>query len=432
VVPGSTSAFFTTARHDVGATGRALSEVLEMLLDDAMRLHRQRFCLLPLKPKSKIPALRSWTRYQTERPPVATLRKWFAGSTRKNMGVVLGPVSDGLICRDFDRMDAFDRWAAAYPQAAATLPQSETSRGRHVFCRAADRAVESVSPTGSTIIDYGDGELRGGGYSVLPPSVHESGKPYVWLIPPGEKVPCVDLRETGLAAAWAESPDNFTEETEEYRGQPKSTEATHEDRSRGSRGPLAATIDFSAIGEDIERAIVATLPTGPGRRNKAVFALCRHLKSIPALSVAAPGDLRGIVLEWHRRALAFAQTTSPEETLAAFFRGWPKVKFPAGAEPLRQLFQEALSEPLPHCCEQYPTYEVKVLVALCRKLHHHWQPNPFMLSCRVAAELLNVSHVTANSWLTLLEFDGILDVHEVGSQKTRRASRYFYRGDPPA
>ena len=400
-----------------------------MILDEALRMHRQDWCVLPLKPRSKQPALRSWKRYQDQRPNEATVRNWFSGSTDKGLAVVLGPVSDGLICRDFDQMDAFESWAASNPEAAAVLPQSETSRGRHVFCRVKPLAVQGVSQTGSSIIDYGDGELRGGGYSVLPPSIHESGRAYRWLIPPGEEIPCVDLRETGLAAAWAESRDHFTEETEEYGGQPKSTEVTDESRSQGSRGTLANAFDFSPIRDDIERAIVATLPTGPGRRNKAVFEFCRHLKSIPALSVVEPGDLREIVLEWHSRALPFAKTSSPEETLADFFRGWPKVKFPAGAALLKALFEEALAEPLPHCCQQYPTYEVKMLVALCRKLHHHWHPKPFMLSCRKAGELLGTTHTTANAWLSLLVLDEVLTVAEIGSRKTRRASRYFYTGD---
>jgi hypothetical protein len=420
---------FTTARHDVGATGRALSEVPEMILDDAMRLHRQRFCLLPLKPKSKIPALKSWTKYQTERPPVATLRKWFAGSTRKNIGVILGPVSGGLICRDFDRMDAFDRWAGEFPQAAATLPQSETSRGRHVFCRADNGAVESVSPTGSTIIDFGDGELRGGGYSVLPPSVHESGKPYTWLNPIGSEVPLVDLASVGLNRCWSDDSNALHKSTQEHAGRHKNTQATQEHSGHRVQGRLAADFEFSPIREDIDRAIAATLPTGPGRRNKAVFELCRHLKSISALAAAEPLDLRAIVMQWHHLALPTITTTSPEETLADFLRAWPKVKFPAGSGPLKQLFDQALADPFPHCAARFPTYEMKVLVALCRKLSEHWLPSPFPLSCRVAGELLEVSHTAAAGWLFLLVAEGVLDVHEVGTKGTRRASEYFYRGD---
>jgi hypothetical protein len=172
-----------------------------MVLDEALRMHRQNVCVLPINPRSKKPAIRSWIKYQNVRPDEPTVRRWFLESTDRNLAAVLGPVSDNLICRDFDRLDAFERWAAANPDTAAMLPQSQTGRGRHVFCRAEPLAVQGISPTGSSIIDFGDGELRGGGYSVLPPSIHESGRAYQWLIPPGDNFPCVNLLETGLAAA---------------------------------------------------------------------------------------------------------------------------------------------------------------------------------------------------------------------------------------
>jgi hypothetical protein len=67
--------------------------------------------------------------------------------------------------------------------------------------------------------------------------------------------------------------------------------------------------------------------------------------------------------------------------------------------------------------------------ASMRKLSERWLPSPFPLSCRVAGELLEVSHTTAAGWLFLLVAEGVLDVHEVGTKGTRRASEYFYRGD---
>lgn len=127
-------------------------------------------------------------------------------------------------------------------------------------------------------------------------------------------------------------------------------------------------------------------------------------------------------MEWHRRALPFITTEPFETTLAEFHRAWPKVKFSAGV--LQKLLDEALTDPLPHCCKQYPTYEMKKLIALCRKLGQFWSPGPFHLSCRSAADLLGVSHVTANNWMYLLT-----ELVEKGSQKTRKASRYDYRGD---
>ena len=427
-----------------------------MILDEALRLHGQGLCVIPIRPKSKKPALPSWKEFQSERPTEAKLREWFGGGTERGLAVVFGDVSGGLVCRDFDSIDAYNAWAEAYPEAAQTLPQSETSRGRHVFCRVAESdAVSRLNPSGGSIIDFGDGELRGAGYSVLPPSVHESGHVYRWLIPLVDPIPIVDLKEVGFDRPWSvdassELPSlplfsaHFTEE--DIR-EPKSTEVTEEDRSHdgvgGSQAPphpppmtsvssvssvkLARSIDFEPILDDITRAIAETLPTGEGQRNKALFRFTRKLKGIPALADADPNELRSIVLRWHEAALPFIRTQSPEETQADFIRGWPKVKHPAGV--LRRLLDEALAESLPACCKRYPTPAVKRLIALCRKLSHHWQPKPFPLACRSAGELLRVSHTTANSWLFLLTEDGIIELVETGSQKTRRASRYFYRGD---
>lgn len=406
-----------------------------MILNEALRLYQMGWCVLPLKPRTKRPALQSWKRYQKQRPSESTIRNWFKSDTDRGLAVCLGAVSGGLVCRDFDQMDAYEAWAAEYPELAATLPQSETSRGRHVFCMAADHAVESLSPTGASTIPFDDGELRGGNcYVVLPPSTHPSGHVYRWLIPPGDTIPFADLADTGLNRCWAEpdvestDPDagqhsGFTECTE--RTEP--TQCTDEDRSHGRRGSLANSIDFFSIGDETEQAIAATLPTGEGQRNNALFSLAQRLKSLPALCEADPRSLDSVVQEWHRRALPVIGTESLEESVADFRRAWRNVKFPAGV--MRPLFEAAMTEPLPHCCERYATFEVKQLIVLCRALHEHWRPEPFFLSCRVAGELLNVSHTTANKWLYLLADDEVLFEVEKGSQAGRRASRFRYCGD---
>lgn len=420
-----------------------------MILDEALALHRLDWCVLPMKPGTKRPAIRSWKCFQAKRPTEEMLRSWFNGKSERGLAVVLGSVSGGLVCRDFDQMEAFEAWAEAFPEAAQTLPQSVTARGRHVFCRVAQGdSVSLLSPSGASIINYGDGELRGAGLSVLPPSVHESGHVYRWLISPVHPVPVVDLEAVGLARPWCVDsssdlpslpllPGRVTEEDVRVR---KKTEPTEENSSRKAgflgTSPEAGSnvnpadrkpIDFEPLLDEITKAIAQTLPTGEGQRQNAVFRFAKDLKGIPALADARPSELRSIVLQWHREASPVIRTQSPEETLADFYRAWPKVKHPSGV--LRRLLDEALSEPLPACCEHYSTAEVKQLVALCRRLAEHWQPKPFPLACRSAGELFGVPHNRANRWLFLLTVDGVLELVETGSQKTRRASRYFYRGD---
>jgi len=413
-----------------------------MLLDEALRLYHGCWCVLPLHPRSKKPALRSWRSYQSKRPTEATLRRWFSPDKKLGLAVVLGAVSGGLCCRDFDRLDAFEAWEAAHPELAATLPQSITSRGRHVFFRCLPEVITSASPNGATIVDFGDGELRGGGLAVLPPSVHESGHVYAWQIEPSDSIPMIDdLDAAGLACRWSDRDSEasapragqgecFTYEDRSNGGGLKTTDATEESKCQGSRGPLATnSIDFSPINDDIERAIIATLPNGPGQRNKAIFEFARHLKAIDVLRDAEALQLRSLVQRWHQRALPNIQTKSPEESLAEFIRAWDKARIPAGESELPRLFAEAVEAPLPDCCSGYETQEVRLLVSLCKRLGTHWHPQPFPLACRIAGKLLNVSHVTANSWLFLLEADGILKLHSKGTQRDRRANRYFYAGD---
>ncbi len=48
------------------------------VLEWALEYHRLSWCVIPIKPGTKKPALRSWKQYQTQRPDKNQLRKWFA------------------------------------------------------------------------------------------------------------------------------------------------------------------------------------------------------------------------------------------------------------------------------------------------------------------------------------------------------------------
>ena len=78
------------------------------------------------------------------------LRDLFAREKTVNVGVILGSVSGNLAWRDFDTMESYDAWAEAHPELAEMLPTVETSRGRHVYFRAAVKTAK-----------FDDGGLRG-------------------------------------------------------------------------------------------------------------------------------------------------------------------------------------------------------------------------------------------------------------------------------
>ncbi len=408
-----------------------------MLIKEVMKLHRLGWCLLPMWPKTKKTSLDTWKEYQTRRPTDMEVREWFKGKKGAGMAVLLGAVSGNLVCRDFDQLDAYEAWARSFPELAKSLPQSETARGRHVFFRTNAEAVHRISKSGNSIVVFRDGELRGGGLAMLPPSVHPTGHVYKWLIAPTDNIPVIDdLVAAGLAQAWASESDappgsiSFTDEDVKTEREPKRTELrTNEDGCHSRSSFKTSNFENIPLKPEYQALISATLPQGEGQRNKALFELARRLKGVPELFDADPRGLREYVKEWHQLALPVINTKSFEESFADFLRGWQKVKFPAGAKPLEGLFAEAIASPLPACAGKYETPKVQQLVALCRRLQTAWHPLPFPLACRSAAGVLGVSHVTANDWLFVLCADGVIREMEKGSQKTKRASRFQYLGD---
>ena len=132
------------------------------------------WCVIPIRHRNasgKQPACNAWKSFQTVRPTRDQLVTWFKCKTLHGLAVVCGSVSGGLTCRDFDMKEGYDIWAAEHAELAITLPTVATSRGYHIYF------YSDVQ----RIIECPDGELRGNGYCLLPPSVHPSGSCYTWM-----------------------------------------------------------------------------------------------------------------------------------------------------------------------------------------------------------------------------------------------------------
>jgi hypothetical protein len=110
--------------------------------------------------KGKQPALRNWRRYRNERAAVEQLTQWCGRDDLAGIAVVCGPISGGVVIRDFDDTAAYKSWADAHPDLAARLPTVKTGRGFHVYFRSGL----------NRIIKCRDGELRGRGYRSSPNS----------------------------------------------------------------------------------------------------------------------------------------------------------------------------------------------------------------------------------------------------------------------
>lgn len=141
------------------------------------------FSVIPLKPRSKIPAV-PWRELQKRLPTEKELEAWFGSGSRYNIGIVTGEVS-GLAVLDADSAKAVEWCEANLPQT----PAVKTARGRHYYFRFRPGLKNSVNVNGLKL------DVRGeGGYVAAPPSVHETGAVYHWVEGRGlDEMPLAEL-----------------------------------------------------------------------------------------------------------------------------------------------------------------------------------------------------------------------------------------------
>lgn len=364
---------------------------------------------LPLAPQSKRPIrpYRTWTGPADEE----TVVSWFDGQERE-IGVVLGNPSGGLICRDFDSEDVYSDWRESNKTLADTAPTSKTSRGHHVFVYGDVDQVRDASSTGKSLTIHGrqgHGELKANGYAVLPPSRHVSGQiSYTWTIPPWDDVPYVsDLYRAGLVPPPKSNRKPKSDKT------PAATEGRFtQEIYRGMGGPL---------GDRLQEAIRRTLPTGIGQRRDCLFNFVRILKSFPEYRDSRPEHLKSEFEQWFLRAYPIIRTKRFRESWKDFLSLWDYTEHPAG-ETIAGIWR---------CCTGDGIERVK---ELCRILQEIAGSEPFNLDCRTVAALIDRSHVTANNWLNRLVADGVLQLvsrHHYRSKTKGQARefRYMHRGE---
>ena len=153
----------------------------------AARLAAQRYAdlglaVIPLKPGTKLPDLSKWEQYQKRKPEPAELDGWFASP--RNIGVVCGAVSGGLLVLDFDDLRAFPYFFTDRRELPGRTLVVETGKGVHAYVR----VKGGGTPKGASFHKKADSrkwfplDVKGdGGYVVAPPSIHPSGKAYRFL-----------------------------------------------------------------------------------------------------------------------------------------------------------------------------------------------------------------------------------------------------------
>ena len=372
-------------------------------LEAALQYHDRGWCVIPIchrDESGKQPTV-PWKTYQEHRAKDQELRKWFDARNLDGLAVILGRVSGGLYCRDFDVAADYQAWAAAQSDWAGRLPTVRTARGFHVY--ALGEAVPSRKVE--------RGELRSEGqYCLLPPSVHPSGVRYEWQVPlPSGELPCVEPGSCGLLGSM-----------ESYYREP-------ECRPLLLCDSVSLCLSLSVSDPCIQRALEQSLPSKAGQRNERLFHFARLLKAIPQLADRAPRDLKPFVRAWFDRALPFIRTKSFETCMGEFGRGWEKIRIAIDSDPLAEARRRALAEPLPACAQRFEGQQTRLLVAICAQLQRMAGAKPFFLSYRSAGKLIGTSHVDAGSLLGFLRDEGVIKLAKGGT--TTRAARYRYIGD---
>jgi hypothetical protein len=332
------------------------------------------WCLIPTKEKR---AACQWKHFQNLAPDGRTLTRLFSRPGVDGIALISGPVSNNAACRDFDVEEAYFTWARGRPDLAAILPTVRTARGFHVWHRGPE-----------CYLDLSDGEYRGTSkqYTLLPPSRHPSGATYHWIVPlPDGPLPAIDPEAAGLIT--------------------QGTQATHQ--------------RIACVPSAVVDAIEATLPSGPGQRNRQIFDFARRLKGIRDLD-ASPAALKVYVTEWHRRALPVITTKDFGETWADFHVAWLAVKRPHGTT-IKAAYESVIAaEPIDG------SVEAGQLAALCRKLRK--TDRTFFLSVRMVGELFGLPRMTAWRLLKVLEFNHVIELIRPGSKggDKREAAEYRY------
>jgi hypothetical protein len=367
----------------------------------------------------KTPVVRRWKKNQSARITEAQVLKHLANPDVTGLAVILGAISGGLCCRDFDKPQAYQRWAVYYPDLALSLPTVKTGRGYHVYFKAGEIKTQKLS----------DGELRGhGGYCVLPPSKHPNGSTYSWLreIPP-EGIPSNDPDTAGLSHGWV-TPTDSTERSERTERIERIEEVYIRGESREKR-----SIEILSV----EDAVKEALPQAPHQNHHCLFILARGLRTLQehrrSTGTLAEGEefplefLRQAFNKWAEAAGPFLKPElTRDDYFIEFLELWDYAVSPFGDAILNQAFEAAQrAGTLDPAFKIFSDEQMHLLCAFCRELQRRVGGRPFFLSCRTVQKLFGLgSYNTAALRLRGLVKVGILDPVKRGG--CRQATRYRY------
>ena len=188
------------------------------------------------------------------------------------------------------------------------------------------------------------------------------------------------------------------------------TEDTEEPES------ISSVSSVSSVG--LEELPQVCFPRKVGQRHSCIFQIARYLKG--RLPESKPRDHLKLLKAWHVKVLDVIGTKEWEISLAEFITAWDRVRYPANDE----IINEALSR-LPAAPQSMDSLgygeKGKQLMQICLALQKCGSDGVLFLSCRKAAQLLEIHYSDANKIFNLLVSDGYLTVIQkgIGMKATR-------------
>ena len=143
------------------------------MLGAALEYLRRSWSIIPIQESSKIPII-EWKEFQTRQPTEQEVRQWWAKWPNANIGLVTGAIS-GIVVIDIEKGGSVNGFTA-------TVTSHTGGDGWHLVYEHPGVPIKNSVKHLAPLTD-----VRGdGGYAVLPPSLHKSGKRYEWSISPDD------------------------------------------------------------------------------------------------------------------------------------------------------------------------------------------------------------------------------------------------------
>jgi hypothetical protein len=289
------------------------------------------------KTQWKRPALPKWRALEHELTPDFSFERWYGDNgehaRRYNMGLITGACSGGVFVVDLDlhKNPAAQAWwyeMLDLQQGAGDLETAEQATGGggvQLFFRA---PADWTPPTCKTSIGV---DIRGqGGFAMMPPSMHESGKNYRWK--PGLEPWSVDI---------AEAPSWFCEQITHLAREHGGSSSTSSPAER-TKSPTQATDAFGRMVDGREdymtRLVWARVvqeyresPIMPGQaeQDEMLRELFSKYERATRSRIVERGTPNHILLEREGRGI----TLFKQKWRAAFDQWDGKVREHAGAPP---------------------------------------------------------------------------------------------------